>query len=51
MIFFPAIANTANNYKGLLSADPDCKYDQLIEINLSEVIISPEYIDNYIAVW
>lgn len=32
-----AIANTANNYKGLLSADPDCKYDQLIEINLSEL--------------
>ena len=32
-----AIADTANNYKGLLSADPDCKYDQVIEINLSEL--------------
>ncbi|CAG2218899.1 ACO [Mytilus edulis] len=32
-----AIADLANNYKGLLSADPDCKYDELIEINLSEL--------------
>ena len=31
------IADLANNYKGLLSADEGCKYDELIEINLSEV--------------
>lgn len=32
-----AIADLASNYKGLLSADPDCKYDRVIEINLSEL--------------
>ncbi|XP_060070667.1 aconitate hydratase, mitochondrial-like [Ylistrum balloti] len=28
------IADLANNYKGLLSADPNAQYDQVIEINL-----------------
>lgn len=32
-----AIANLANSYKGLLSPDEGCKYDELIEINLSEL--------------
>lgn len=31
------IASLANNYKGLLSSDSNAKYDQLIEINLSEL--------------
>ncbi|XP_046573032.1 aconitate hydratase, mitochondrial-like [Haliotis rubra] len=31
------IADLANKYKHLLSADPDAKYDQIIEINLSEL--------------
>ncbi len=31
------IADLANKYKHLLSADPDSKYDQVIELNLSEV--------------
>lgn len=31
------IASLANNYKGLLSSDSNAQYDQLIEINLSEL--------------
>ncbi|RUS89005.1 hypothetical protein EGW08_003252 [Elysia chlorotica] len=31
------IADLANQYKGLLSADSNAQYDQLIEINLSEL--------------
>ncbi|KAK3696221.1 hypothetical protein RRG08_027664 [Elysia crispata] len=31
------IADLANQYKGLLSADANAQYDQLIEINLSEL--------------
>lgn len=38
-IFFhySAIASLANEYKDLLSSDANAQYDQLIEINLSEV--------------
>ncbi|KAK7507599.1 hypothetical protein BaRGS_00001534 [Batillaria attramentaria] len=31
------IASLANSYKGLLSADPSAKYDQVIEINLDQL--------------
>ncbi|XP_074601929.1 mitochondrial aconitase 1 isoform X2 [Brevipalpus obovatus] len=31
------IAETAEKHKDFLSADPNCKYDQVIEINLSEL--------------
>ena len=39
LLFFfpPEIADLANQYKGLLSSDSNAQYDQLIEINLSEV--------------
>lgn len=33
----PDIADLAGKYQHLLSADPDSKYDRVIEINLSEV--------------
>lgn len=39
VLLSPDIADLANKYKHLLSADPDAKYDQVIEINLSEVSV------------
>lgn len=40
-IFFPSvgIASLANSYKDLLSSDANAQYDQLIELNLSQVNI------------
>lgn len=35
---FTELADLANNYKGFLSPDKDCFYDQLIEIDLSKVL-------------
>lgn len=32
------IADAANKYKGLLSADPGAEYDQVIDINLDELV-------------
>lgn len=37
---FTELADLANNYKGFLSPDKDCFYDQLIEIDLSTVLSS-----------
>ena len=37
MIISPGIASLADEYKGLLSSDEKAHYDELIEINLSEV--------------
>lgn len=38
LFFFSELADLANNYKGFLSPDKDCSYDELIEIDLSKVI-------------
>lgn len=35
---FTELADLANNYKGFLSPDKDCFYDELIEIDLSKVL-------------
>jgi len=34
---FADIASLADNYKGMLSADANCQYDQVIGIDLSTV--------------
>ena len=54
------MADLANNYKGFLSPDKDCFYDELIEIDLSKVIVKKNnnnvnillcYLDLCVDIW
>ena len=36
-MFITAVADLANKYRGLLSPDVNCQYDEVIEIDLDKV--------------
>lgn len=45
-LFCIEIAGLADEYKDLLVPDAGCEYDQLIELNLSEVSTHPDLVCN-----